>query len=315
MSVVDSLKTNIRSDQNDIDKTKRISAQEDLVVCKVIRYVVKEFPELKTFHNGWPIRELIRQYLSNRVSYEKKLQEGMAAEERRERGYSYGNERLRRLVNYAYYSPSERSAETSDEESSSDHDGDAAPTRKSNMTDFTENEKLARGRKKEARGGRRPLTNHTLMLDSAEVGSECDDEDDAEYDDILFIAPRNHVRKQTNTAIGDPIRLDHGLGTKLSFHVLVQMLFTGFDQRRRVVGIDAPRGASARRHRAKRVYSPQLRCKRLLVLLGQSRSETKTRESVAYIVRIPNALLTEKAIESLTTVEEACLISTTLQSS
>ncbi|KAF8344531.1 hypothetical protein F5887DRAFT_263521 [Amanita rubescens] len=117
-----------------LDTTMRISAQEDLAVCKVIRYVVKEFPELKIFHNGWPIRQLIRQYLSNRVSYEKKLQEEMAAEERRERGYSYGNERPRRLVNYAYYSPSERSAETSDEESSSDHD--AAPTRKSNMTEL-----------------------------------------------------------------------------------------------------------------------------------------------------------------------------------
>ena len=58
---------------------------------------MEEFPELRIFHNGWPIRELIGQYLSDRVSYEKKLQEEIGADERREGGYSYEIEKLYRL--------------------------------------------------------------------------------------------------------------------------------------------------------------------------------------------------------------------------
>ena len=69
-----------------LDETKRISAQDDLAVCEVVALVSRnfklsahlttylpkvenDFPELKKFHNGWPIRELARQYLSNRISY------------------------------------------------------------------------------------------------------------------------------------------------------------------------------------------------------------------------------------------------------
>ena len=88
-----------------LDETKRISAQDDLAVCEVVALVSRnfklsahlttylpkvenDFPELKKFHNGWPIRELARQYLSNRISYRLKIEKdiGLGAGERN-RGY------------------------------------------------------------------------------------------------------------------------------------------------------------------------------------------------------------------------------------
>jgi hypothetical protein len=86
-----------------LDETKRIS-QDDLAVCKVVALVSRnfissvhlttyspkvqnDFPELKKFHNGWPIRELAQQYLSNRISYQMKIEKdiGLGAGERERR--------------------------------------------------------------------------------------------------------------------------------------------------------------------------------------------------------------------------------------
>ncbi|KAF8724711.1 hypothetical protein AX14_008648 [Amanita brunnescens Koide BX004] len=109
-----------------LDKTQRISAQDDLAICRVIRFVNNEFPEFKIFHNGWPVREMIRQYLSNRVSYEKKRQLDLLAtlDEQREREHLYENEKFQKRVHDAYRNYSERphrEREIFDESEDSNH--------------------------------------------------------------------------------------------------------------------------------------------------------------------------------------------------